>query len=81
MRAVSLLESYFPARPQDPKGEPTRRVLVTRCSTRTFHPFLQGSVEQDSDTDSELEEISLDEPSAHAQRWVTFQWTGLLDKC
>lgn len=26
------------------------------------------SVEQDSDTDSELEEISLDEPSAHAQR-------------
>ena len=32
---------------------------------------LQDSVEHDSDTDSELEEISIDEPSAHARRWVT----------
>ena len=31
---------------------------------------MQESVEHDSDTDSELEEISLDEASAHAPRWV-----------
>ena len=30
----------------------------------------QDSVEQDSDTDSELEEISLEEPTAQAQRWA-----------
>ena len=42
-----------------------------QSNTGKFCPCLQESIEHDSDTDSELEEISIDEPSAHAPRWVT----------
>ena len=48
-----------------------KSLLRTNQILESFFSCLQESVEHDSDTDSELEEISLDEPSAHAPRWVT----------
>lgn len=48
-----------------------RKIPTNKQTTYRFPPRLQESVEDDSDIDSELEEVSLDEPSAHAPRWVT----------
>ncbi|KAJ7388822.1 Serine/threonine-protein kinase Nek4 [Desmophyllum pertusum] len=70
-------ESYQGATPRQGSAVVTPDVSLARL--RVLIPRMEPGpllgrikcfyrVEQDSDTDSELEEISLDEPSAHAQR-------------